>query len=88
MPRGSRGHGVPHDVDMIVNASTVGMREGDGMPGDIGSLAPGTLVGDAVISEGPTPLIRHAMRHDCAFVAGRDMLAGQSDALMSFFSRA
>lgn len=86
--RVATAEGVPHDVDMIVNASTVGMRDDDGMPGDIGSLAPGTLVGDAVISELPTPLIRHAMRHGCTFVAGRDMLAGQSDALMSFLSRA
>jgi shikimate dehydrogenase len=73
---------------MIVNASTVGMRDGDGMPADIGSLDPGTLVGDAVISETPTPLIRHAMRHGCTYVVGRDMLAGQSDALMSFFTAA
>ena len=40
------------------------------------------------ISERPTALIRHAMRHDCTVVAGRDMLAGQADALMSFLSRA
>jgi len=80
--------GVPNDVDMIVNASTVGMRDDDGLPGDIGSLPRGTLIGDAVISERPTALIRHAMRHDCTFVAGRDMLSGQADALLSFLSRA
>jgi shikimate dehydrogenase len=85
--RVATAEGVPNDVDMIVNASTVGMREGDGMPGDIGSLRPGTVVGDAVIAERPTALIHHAMGHDCTFVAGRDMLAGQADALMSFLSR-
>lgn len=78
----------PLHVDMIVNASTVGMHQGDGMPADIGSLDPATLVGDAVISESPTPLIQHAMRHGCTCIAGRDMLAGQSDALMSFFTAA
>jgi shikimate dehydrogenase len=79
---------VPRDTNMIVNASTVGMRESDAMPGEIGALAPETLVGDVIVSEAPTPIIRHAMRHGCRHVSGRDMLAGQSDALMSFFARA
>lgn len=79
---------VPRDTNMIVNASTVGMREEDGLPGEIGALAPETLVGDVIISEAPTPIIRHAMQHGCRHVSGRDMLAGQSDALMAFFARA
>jgi shikimate dehydrogenase len=78
---------VPSGVDMIVNASTIGMRDGDGLPGDIGPLAADTLVGDVVVSQEPTPLIRHAIRNGCCYVDGRDMLNGQSDALMSFFSR-
>ena len=79
---------LPNSADMIVNASTVGMREGDGMPADIGALARDTLVGDVVVSENPTPIIRHAMRHDCRHVTGRDMFYGQQDALMAFFTRA
>lgn len=79
---------VPRDADMIVNASTIGMRESDGMPGEIGALGPQTLVGDVVVSEAPTPIIRHAMRYGCRHVTGRDMFGGQSDALMSFFARA
>ncbi|HSV20950.1 MAG TPA: shikimate dehydrogenase [Casimicrobiaceae bacterium] len=79
---------VPADADMIVNASTVGMLESDGMPGELGALRRDTLVGDVVISEAPTAIIRHALQHGCAHVTGRDMLAGQSDALMSFFTRA
>ncbi len=79
---------VSDDADMVVNASTVGMRESDGMPGEIGALHPGTLIGDVIVSEVATPIIRHAMRHGCRHVNGRDMLAGQSDALMAFFARA
>jgi len=77
---------VPKDADMIVNASTVGMRDGDGMPGAIGALDSNTLVGDVIVSAEPTPIIRHAMRHGCRYVNGREMLAGQSDALVSFFA--
>jgi len=54
---------VPSGVDMIVNASTIGMRDGDGLPGDIGPLAADTFVGDVVVSQEPTPLVRHAIRH-------------------------
>lgn len=74
------------DADMIVNASPVGMRPGDGMPGDIGRLSGDTLVGDVVISESPTALIQHALRHGCRFVNGHDMHSGQIEAIMSFFS--
>jgi shikimate dehydrogenase len=77
---------LPANVDMIVNASTVGMRSGDGLPGAIGPLAPDTLVGDVVVSEDPTPIIRHAIRYGCRYVAGRDMHSGQIEALLAFFA--
>jgi shikimate dehydrogenase len=79
---------VPPRTTMIVNASTVGMRAGDGLPGDIGTLEAGTLVGDVIISQQPTPLIQAAMTKGNPFVIGREMLAGQSDALLSFFREA
>jgi shikimate dehydrogenase len=77
---------VPHNADMIVNASTVGMRDGDGLPGEVGELASDALVGDVIVSEEPTALIRHAIRHGCRYVIGREMIAGQAEAIMSFFA--
>jgi len=74
------------DVDMIVNASPVGMRPGDGMPGDIGPLSADTLVGDVVISESPTALIQHGLRHGCRCVNGHDMHSGQIEAIVGFFA--
>jgi len=76
----------PPDADMVVNASPVGMNAGDGLPGDIGALSSDTLVGDVVITAAPTPLIEHATRSGCAWVNGRDMHAGQVDALAGFFA--
>jgi len=78
--------GLPAAFDMIVNASTVGMRAGDGLPGDIGTLAADTLVGDVINSEAPTPIIQHALRDGCRYVTGRDMHSGQIDALLAFFA--
>lgn len=78
----------PANVDMVVNASPVGMRPGDAMPGDIGPLAADTLVGDVVITDAPTALIRHAVACGCSWVDGRDMHAGQVDAIMTFLASA
>jgi shikimate dehydrogenase len=77
---------MPSGVDMVVNASPVGMKAGDGLPGEIGALGADTLVGDVVVSATPTPMIEHATRFDCAWVSGRDMLAGQVDALIDFLA--
>ena len=77
---------IPRGVDMIVNASPVGMKPDDGLPADIGPLHPGTLVGDVVITPRPTAIIRHAMRFGCHWLDGRDMHAGQADAITAFFT--
>ena len=55
--------------------------------GELGALDSGTLVGDVIVSPTPTPIIRQAIDHGCAYVTGMDMFAGQSDALLSFFAR-
>lgn len=79
---------VPADCTMIVNASTVGMRPGDGLPGDIGPLPAGTLIGDVINTDAPTPMLELAARHGCQFVGGKDMHAGQGEALLGFFAAA
>lgn len=72
--------------DMVVNASPVGMHPDDGLPGDLGALRAGTLVGDVVLSEAPTAIIRKAMEHGCTWVNGHDMHTGQIDAIMKFLA--
>jgi shikimate dehydrogenase len=79
---------MPEKIDLVVNASPVGMRPDDGLPAPIGALGAATLVGDVVIAPQPTALIRHAMQCGCHFVDGRDMHGGQVDALLQFFAAA
>ena len=86
--RFSAAQAVSPDADLIINASTVGMREADGLPAALGTLAPTTLVGDVVITPRPTALIAHAIRCGCGYVDGRDMHGGQVDALLAFFAAA
>lgn len=73
-------------VNMIVNASTVGMRPDDGLPGELGRLTADTLMGDVVLSASPTAFIQQALRHGCKWSDGRDMHSGQIDAIMNFFT--
>lgn len=73
-------------VDLIVNASTVGMRPDDGLPGDVGELGPGVVVGDVIIKPTPTALIRAATAAGCTWIDGRDMHTGQSGAIVEFFA--
>lgn len=72
--------------DMVVNASPVGMRPDDGLPGDIGPLKAGTLVGDVVVSEAPTAIVCQAIEHGCTWANGRDMHSGQVDAIIGFLA--
>src|SRR5207248_8296157 len=77
---------VSNRIDMIVNASPVGMHADDAMPGEIARLSAGTLVGDVVIAQAPTALVRHAIACGCRWIDGRDMHAGQVDAITNFFA--
>ncbi len=78
--------GVRNEIDMIVNASPVGMKDDDALPGPIGPLDRETLIGDVVIRETPTPLIQLAMRSNCPWVDGRDLFTGQIEALSTFLT--
>ena len=79
---------VPEGCNMIVNASTVGMHPDDGLPGDIGPLGPDTVIGDVINTDRETPMVNHAIRYGCRYVTGKDMHAGQGDALLAFFAAA
>jgi shikimate dehydrogenase len=71
--------------DIIVNASPVGMKPDDGLPGDLGTLTPEMLVADVVVSSTPTVVIQKAIDSGCRWANGRDMHSGQIEAIMGFF---
>jgi shikimate dehydrogenase len=79
---------VPPGSTMIVNASTVGMKPGDGLPAEIGPVAAGTLIGDVINTDAHSPIIALAAKSGCPYVTGKDMHAGQGEALLAFFAAA
>ena len=79
------GSNDPAGYDVVVNATPLGMREGDPMPFDVERLTPGTLVGEVVMNEEYTPLLRAAMARDCPVQVGTDMLYEMIPAYLEFF---
>lgn len=77
--------GSRQGFDIIVNASPVGMRADDCLPGDFGTLTPEMLVGDVVVSDTPTAIVQKAIDSGCRWANGRDMHSGQIEAIMGFF---
>jgi shikimate dehydrogenase len=75
--------------DIVINASVVGMRDGDGVPGDPGPIGASTIVGDVVLrpADRPTALIATARAQGARVVTGEGMHAGQIDAILRFFLR-
>jgi shikimate dehydrogenase len=75
----------PHGYDMIVNASPLGMKNGDPLPVDIDRVTPGSYVGDVVLKTDVTPLLQAAKDKGCTIQVGSDMLFEMIPAYLEFF---
>ena len=75
----------PTGFDLVVNATPLGMRAGDPLPFDVARLAPSTFVGEVVMKEEITPMLRAAQDRGCPFVVGTDMLFEMIPAYLEFF---
>lgn len=75
----------PAGFDVIVNATPLGMKEGDPLPFDIDRIAPSTFVGEVVMKSEYTPLLRAAMDKGCKVQVGTDMLFEMIPAYLEFF---
>lgn len=65
-------------ADLIVNATPVGMHEGDDAPFDTALLHPGQTVFDCVYGHGETALVRDARAAGCTAHDGAGMLVAQA----------
>ena len=79
------GANDPQGFDLVVNASPLGMNEGDAMPMDVSRIAPGTFVGEVVMKSEMTAFLRAAQARGCAVQVGSDMLFEQIPAYLEFF---
>jgi shikimate dehydrogenase len=75
----------PEGYDVVVNATPLGMKDGDPLPIDVARIAPTSFVGEVVMKQEMTPLLRAAKAKGCAVQVGTDMLFEQIPAYLEFF---
>lgn len=78
------GTGDPSRHDIVVNGTSLGLREDDAMPLDVDRLAPGQTVAEIIMQPVETALLRAAAARGCRVHFGAPMLATQV-ALMAEF---
>lgn len=79
------GSNDPAGYDLVVNGTPLGMKPADPLPFDFTRLATATFVGEVVMKEEITPLLRAAKDRGCPFVVGTDMLFEMIPAYLEFF---
>lgn len=71
------GGNDPEDYEVVINATSLGLGNGDNLPLPVDRLSSGTLVCEAVVRDGDTPLLRAARKRSCQIHHGQYMLYGQ-----------
>jgi shikimate dehydrogenase len=75
----------PTGFDLVVNATPLGMNEGDRLPLDVSRLDPATFVGEVVMRTEMTAFLSAAAARGCKVQIGSDMLFEQIPAYLEFF---
>ena len=81
----STGSNDPQGFDLVVNATPLGMKEGDPLPIDISRLDAKTFVGEVVMAKEVTAFLAAARERGCPTQIGTDMLYEQIPAYLEFF---
>jgi shikimate dehydrogenase len=79
------GSSDPAGYDVAVNATPLGMKDGDPLPMDVARLSPATFVGEVVMKSEYTPFLKAAREKGCQVQVGTDMLFEQIPAYLEFF---
>ncbi|MDO8903673.1 shikimate dehydrogenase [Hydrogenophaga sp.] len=79
------GSNDPAGFDLVVNATPMGMNEGDPLPVDVTRLQPHTFVGEVVMRMEMTAFLSAALARGCRVQVGTDMLFEQIPAYLEYF---
>jgi shikimate dehydrogenase len=79
------GSNDPAGYEIVVNATPLGMNDGDPMPIDAARLEPSALVGEVVMKREETRFLAAASARGCTTQVGTDMLFEQIPAYLEFF---
>ena len=81
----STGSNDPKGFDLVVNATPLGMKEGDPLPLDVSRLDANTFVGEVVMAQNITAFLAAAQARGCRTQIGTDMLYEQIPAYLEYF---
>lgn len=79
------GSNDPAGYDLVVNATPMGMNEGDPLPMDVSRLSEHTFVGEVVMRTEMTAFLSAAQARGCRVQVGSDMLFEQIPAYLEYF---
>jgi shikimate dehydrogenase len=79
------GSNDPAGYDLVVNATPMGMNDGDPLPVDVARLDANTFVGEVVMKTEQTAFLKAAQARGCRTQVGTDMLFEQIPAYLEFF---
>ena len=79
------GSNDPAGYELLVNATPMGMKDGDPLPVDMSRVDPSTFVGEVVMKTDMTAFLKAAQARGCRVQIGSDMLYEQIPAYLEFF---
>jgi shikimate 5-dehydrogenase len=79
------GSGDASGVDLLVNATPIGMRADDPLPLELAGLDAATFVGDVITVPEITPLLRAAQERGCRIQTGVGMFVSNVGLIADFF---
>lgn len=82
------GSSNPEGFNIVINATPIGMKEGDPYPVDIRQLTPDMFVGCVITAPAVPPMIAHARTIGCNTMTGADMFTQVKDLLVEFLMEA
>jgi shikimate dehydrogenase len=75
----------PAGYELLVNATPLGMKDGDPLPVDMDRVDASTFVGEVVMKTDMTAFLKAAQAKGCGIQMGADMLYEQIPAYLEFF---
>ena len=79
------GYRDPAGFELVVNATPMGMNDGDPLPVAMSRVDPSTFVGEVVMRTAMTAFLKAAQARGCRIQIGSDMLFEQIPAYLEFF---
>lgn len=79
------GTGDVSGHDVVVNATSLGLKDGDALPLDVDTLDASQLVCEIIMQPKETALLKAALQKGCQVHYGTPMLEGQVELMAEFF---